>query len=355
MKPPPDLTSPAAIQDAAQILNDACLTRLEARADVPAANAEFAWRKLYPDLGLVYFVCVGWQHANVRVQWGEEKISMLDVMVQLQGHIWGLPVKNRTSPIDMSVIRDTGGSIIFAYLPEQGLSPEGWLGFALAYGSRTGVMASRFLGVKDGYRGIGIGSDIKFLQAHLALRANHYAMEWTFDPMRSMNAYLNLNVLGTDVHRYVESKYGEMGAALYGRVPSHRFYVRWHLTAPATQQFWQTGQLAPVDVASLPEVTQDSIDDILHTRPPQFRFGIPRDIGAFTAENPQVAMARRELLHATCIDTLDARLPRQEGPYNDPAMVYEEARTGDYSITAYRLSKTAPDTGYYIFTRKDKQ
>lgn len=354
MTTPQDLTSLNAIERSRQILRSHRMTDMHPRTDVPYPDAELAWRKTYPDLGDVYFACVGWQHANARVQWGETELSMLDVVVHLQREIWGIPTKNCTSPLDMSIVGDTGGSILFAYLPENGLSPEGWLGFALGYGSRDGVNASRFLAVRDGYRGFGIGSDLKFLQAYIALKAGHHAMEWTFDPMRSANAYLNLNVLGADIHRYVESKYGDMGAALYGRVPSHRFFVRWHLTAQRTLDFWQKKEsVALADLATIPVITHQTLQNVLAARPKYLRFDIPRDIDTIARQDPPSALRLRAVFHDLCVQTLDSKIPRGADGVLDPAMVYVETRTGRYQIMGFQIFDDQPDTASYIFMRKD--
>jgi predicted GNAT superfamily acetyltransferase len=51
-------------------------------------------------------------------------------------------------------------------------------------------------------------------------------MTWTYDPLLSLNANLNIGKLGCIVRRYVRDAYGEMGG-IYAGLSTDRFSVEW--------------------------------------------------------------------------------------------------------------------------------
>ena len=55
-------------------------------------------------------------------------------------------------------------------------------------------------------------------------------VRWTFDPLESRNAHLNLNHLGAGIAEYVEEMYaGEMGSELARGIGTYRFIVSWRI------------------------------------------------------------------------------------------------------------------------------
>lgn len=351
---PYDLTSPAAMNSARSAFHPQNFG-FELRSDVPEPEKSMAWRKTYDNLGDVYFASVSWHHANARVPWGKDNLSMLDVVWTLQQQTWGVGLEKTTSPLDMSVIDDTGGYIGFAYRAKEGLSPEGWLAFVLGNGARSGVLASRFLAVRKEARSSGIGTDLKLMQAYAALLHDHYAMEWTFDPMRSNNANLNYNKLGARLDRYIENKYGDFNSALYGPVPSHRFFVRLIMTSPSAQAFVLKGKplYPPIDISTVPIIDQH-VSINLDNLPPQFAFPIPRYIDNYAAKHPAESLEWREQFHKICTHCLDAKIPKRHGDLPDPAMVTIHYNIGTYDVTHYVKPEKTPDLAYYIFTRKEQ-
>ena len=139
-------------------------------------------------------------------------------------------------PVNMlAILPDTGGSVLVAYREELGFNADGWLGFAIAAGGRSGTLVSHMLGVREEQRGTrDLGWHLKLLQGYEALRAGHRSAIWTFDPMRGANARLNLEKLGATVRELTLDKYGVLRSDLYGDVPSDRFTAHWDLVSAAT-------------------------------------------------------------------------------------------------------------------------
>jgi predicted GNAT superfamily acetyltransferase len=82
---------------------------------------------------------------------------------------------------------------------------------------------SHMLAVTATHRDSGTGTQLKFAQKEYALQRGIRLIEWTFDPLVSRNAYLNIEKLGVIVRRYYPSFYGG---------ESDRLIAEWWLERP---------------------------------------------------------------------------------------------------------------------------
>jgi predicted GNAT superfamily acetyltransferase len=101
-------------------------------------------------------------------------------------------------------------------------------------GVRDGELAhwSDLLAVRADARDRGLGRLLKLFQRELLLPLGVRTMYWTFDPLVSKNAHLNLNRLGARPRDYVVDMYGrQTGSALHGGTGTDRFIVAWDLIA----------------------------------------------------------------------------------------------------------------------------
>jgi predicted GNAT superfamily acetyltransferase len=93
------------------------------------------------------------------------------------------------------------------------------------------------LAVRTDARGTGLGQDLKWYQRGLLLKRRVPVMYWTFDPLVSRNAHLNLNRLGAEIHAYVPDYYGaDTDSELHSGLGTDRFIVIWHLKGPRTRR-----------------------------------------------------------------------------------------------------------------------
>jgi predicted GNAT superfamily acetyltransferase len=90
---------------------------------------------------------------------------------------------------------------------------------------------SHQLGVHPKWWDRGIGLRLKLAQREAVMRQGIRLMSWTYDPLQSRNAYLNVRRLGVVCNRYLRNLYGEMRDELNQGVPSDRFEVDWWLTS----------------------------------------------------------------------------------------------------------------------------
>jgi predicted GNAT superfamily acetyltransferase len=82
------------------------------------------------------------------------------------------------------------------------------------------------------YRHSGLGAAMKRHQAELAREIGYDWIQWTFDPLESRNAYLNIRKLGGVVSTYWENCYGEMKDPLNAGLPTDRFRLDWWIESP---------------------------------------------------------------------------------------------------------------------------
>ena len=92
---------------------------------------------------------------------------------------------------------------------------------------------SHMLGVLDEFRNDGLGLQLKMLQRDRTLAMGLDLIEWTFDPMQTLNAYLNFTKLGVIVDEYEINVYGKSMSPLHGGNPTDRFVAQWRIRESA--------------------------------------------------------------------------------------------------------------------------
>jgi predicted GNAT superfamily acetyltransferase len=103
------------------------------------------------------------------------------------------------------------------------------VGAALAFPATAGGLHlhSHMTAVLDEYRDQGVGYSLKIDQWHWAKKNNFSEISWTFDPLVSRNAKLNLIKLGVNISSYQPNFYGDMPDALNAGDESDRLMVSW--------------------------------------------------------------------------------------------------------------------------------
>ena len=86
---------------------------------------------------------------------------------------------------------------------------------------------SHMLGVLDSHRDSGIGFALKRAQWQVVRNQGLSHVTWTYDPLLSRNAHLNIARLGAVCSTYVRSPYGTLRDGLNAGLPSDRFQVDW--------------------------------------------------------------------------------------------------------------------------------
>ena len=177
----------------------------------------------------------------------------------VQQDVFQVTERDLLSNVSLLSVAETGGAVIAAYLSEHPRHPVGlligWGGFV----NRPRIV-SDLLAVKSQARNLGLGGELKRLQAALALDRGFEEIVWTVDPLRAANAHLNFTKLGAISRQYEIDRYGSSFATgLYGGLPSDRLHVVWQITlrrsslgCEAISQ-WRKAPMRGAPFNSLPE------------------------------------------------------------------------------------------------------
>lgn len=174
-----------------------------------------------------------------------------------QRTVWGKDDPADNSDL-MLAIQHEGGLVAGAFVAGR------MLGFLFGFPtSDPKVQHSHRLAVHPDSRGLGLGARLKWYQRDWCLARGITSVRWTFDPLRRINANLNIARLGATAQVYLPDYYGQMEGINAG-VASDRIIADWALAAP---------QEAAADVAQ--------------------QIVIPQDFGALLADDLELAIAER--------------------------------------------------------------
>lgn len=167
---------------------------------------------------------------------------------RLQTQVWGTP--GATSEI-MSAIQKYGGAVIGGFV---GNRLKGFiLAFLAQYHGRL-IHWSHMMAVEVKYRDRGLGFEMKMVHRQIALARGIKSICWTFDPLQSRNARLNIARLGAVPEEYVPDCYGRFPSLLEKGLPSDRFVVNWQVGSARVQRRLRGEQ--PIFPSGLPRVNE---------------------------------------------------------------------------------------------------
>lgn len=95
---------------------------------------------------------------------------------------------------------------------------------------------SHMLAVLPEYRDQGVGYQLKIAQYRVVNQQAVRLITWTYDPVESRNANLNIARLGGISRTYKRDHYGEMNDGLNAGLPSDRLLVEWWITSNRFKQ-----------------------------------------------------------------------------------------------------------------------
>lgn len=100
--------------------------------------------------------------------------------------------------------------------------------------ARPDVQHSHLLAVHPEWRGTGLALALKTYQHGWCVARGTGHIEWTYDPLRALNAHFNIHRLGCTAHEYLDDFYGEMGGINAG-IPSDRLVAHWTPGQPTSR------------------------------------------------------------------------------------------------------------------------
>lgn len=139
---------------------------------------------------------------------------------------WGRdPLDAVPSHVTMALIK-YGGNVLLA------LDGDLPIGFCLGFDGRDSALGewkhhSHMAAVHPDYQSKGIGTKIKLAQRDIILQKGLKRITWTFDPLETLNARMNLTKLGGVSNTFLRDVYGERFDKLALGLPTDRFLVDW--------------------------------------------------------------------------------------------------------------------------------
>jgi len=137
---------------------------------------------------------------------------------------------------------------------------------------------SHMLAVSKGYWNSGIGTQLKLAQRDEGVKRGLRLIEWTFDPLESKNAYLNIAKLGVIVRRFYPNHYGETTGVRQRGMDSDRVIAEWWIDGPRTAVDLDTRRVViPAEIQSLKNQSLELARDVQKRVREQFLQNIADD------------------------------------------------------------------------------
>jgi predicted GNAT superfamily acetyltransferase len=195
---------------------------------------------------------------------------------------------------------------------------------------------SHQLGVLPEWQGRGVGYALKVAQREAVRRQGLRLITWTYDPLESRNAHLNISKLGAVCHTYYRDLYGQLRDGLNRGFPSDRFQVDWWIAGRrigfATRPPLTSNHAPPpivnaaaIDARGLP-VGAELIGPMTADR---FLVEFPSDFQAIRRADPDLTLAWRLQIRSIC----------------------EDAFAHGYSVMDYIYEPGSPARSYYLMEK----
>ena len=221
----------------------------------------------------------------------------------LQEETWGKGFSERVAPAILKVSQILGG-VAAAAFDADGRMVAFVFGMT---GPRDGTVVhwSDMLAVRPEVRDSGLGTRLKAFQRDKILGIGVPLMHWTFDPLRSLNAYLNFRKLGIVVKEHVRDMYGQTDSPLHRGIGTDRFVAWWDLASDRVEARLNGRESAGELDLERPDAVRvlGSRAGALHVEPAgvdldvdaeALLVAIPTDIGPIMSAAPDLALEWRE-------------------------------------------------------------
>lgn len=165
-------------------------------------------------------------------------VEDLQQCVALQREVFALP-EIEISPVRHFIVsRHAGGFTLGAFAGDE------LVGFVLSVAAFFGserFFYSHMAAVGGGFQNSGIGTKLKWAQREKALEKGVKFIKWTFQPVKSRNAFFNLEKLGAIIKHYEPNFYGTDYSTSGDPtqnigLDSDRLFAEWHLESEKVEK-----------------------------------------------------------------------------------------------------------------------
>jgi predicted GNAT superfamily acetyltransferase len=229
-------------------------------------------------------------------------LTQLQPLEALQKAAWGMSDLEVLPAHHFHALVHNGNSVLGAFINGRLV---GFVFSVLGRDANTFKLYSVLMGVHPDFRDQGVGYHLKLAQRAFGLSIGVPLITWTFDPLQSRNARLNIAKLGALCSTYHRHFHGELDGINAG-IPSDRFEVAWWLQSAHVARCLAQPNRRPTLAHALQDgavlVNKASRDENgrLHpTEPPEIPTAssllveIPADHSAMKQADPELALAWR--------------------------------------------------------------
>ncbi len=166
---------------------------------------------------------------NIRLLETPDEMQLVE---ELQRQVWPGSETDVVPSHILITVAHNGGLVLGAFEEEK------MIGFVFGFPGLETIPdgprpkhCSHAMGIHPDHRDSGIGFELKRAQWQMVRHQGLDHITWTYDPLLSRNAQLNIAKLGAVCITYRESEYGEMRDGLNTGLPSDRFQVDWWINS----------------------------------------------------------------------------------------------------------------------------
>ena len=205
---------------------------------------------------------------------------------------------------------------------------------------------SHMAGVLPDYQDSGVGFLLKRAQWQMVRRQGIERITWTYDPLQSRNAKLNITKLGAVCNTYFPNYYGELRDEINWGIPSDRFQVDWWLNSSRVIRRLSKSPRKKLDLAHYLSANITRLNEthlnaagLIAPRQHNLSFSskqlllleIPADFPAIKAADPVLAFDWR--MHTR--------------------IIFEEVFTAGYLVTDFVFLPGSQPRSYYVLSYGD--
>ncbi|HFC09388.1 MAG TPA: hypothetical protein ENJ54_06020 [Chloroflexi bacterium] len=181
-----------------------------------------------------------------------ESPTEMDAVEEIQRAVWPGSETDVVPSHLLLTIAHNGGVVLGAYHLESGRMAGFVYGFPCMAETADGWQfkhCSHQLGVHPDFRNLGLSFHLKRAQWQWVRHQGLPLITWTYDPLLSRNAHLNIRKLGGVCRTYLREVYGQMRDGLNAGLPSDRFQVELWVEAPRVLRRLETAPPLALDLA----------------------------------------------------------------------------------------------------------
>ncbi len=226
--------------------------------------------------------------SEVRVVETQEEFLGCENLQQL---VWG---KLSIASEALIAVQKSGGLVIGYFLARKVV---GCLVALLGQRNRRVIHWSHMMAVAPDYRDRGFGFQMKLAHRKLALERGIRSICWTYDPLQTRNATLNISRLGAKPEEYCVDYYGHFASIIEKGLPSDRFLVNWKIASSPVHQRLRGGW-PPFRPRDLPLINRTKVNRrgflendkiLLALREKMLAFEVPTNTDRMRKMNLQLA------------------------------------------------------------------